>query len=335
MKKWLFSGLLLLSLLVLGACGGGSGEASGDSDGKLTAPEKFLTLGSGPMGSGWYPITTTMIDIYSENFSNLNVTQLEGGSTANLKALEVGDIHMGINYTTDFNDALRGEAEFEKPLENIAAFGSLYPVYQTIAVRADSDIESIEDIFSKHIFLGPQGGGGPAGFWKMMAEYGIDEQAIKKAGGKISYGNYSDGASMLKDNNVDVFLAGGAPFVPALQEMEITTPIRVLSIDEDKLKSVEEKGYGIVAGALPGGTYKNIDEDVPTYVMEAMITVRKDLDEEYVYNLTKVFWENLKAFEETVPERAKDFSLDDVLNGINPEDLHPGAKKYYEEVGAL
>ncbi len=49
----------------------------------------------------------------------------------------------------------------------------------------------------------------------------------------------------------------------------------------------------------------------------------------------KIFWENLATFEQQVPERAKDFSLDTVLNGLNPEDLHPGAKKYYEEMGVL
>ncbi|WP_085993045.1 TAXI family TRAP transporter solute-binding subunit [Oceanobacillus senegalensis] len=334
MKKMLICSFMILVMVALAACG--DNEASSNSSDKPSAPDKFLTIGSGPMGSGWYPITTTMTELYSTEFNNLNATQLEGGSTANLKSLKVGDIQMGLNYTTDFNAALQGGEGFEEPIENIAAFGSLYPVYQTIATSADNDdINSIKDILDKHIFLGPKGGGGPVGFWNMMEEYGIDEKSIVDAGGQISYGNYSDGASMLKDNNVDVFLGGGAPYVPALQEMEITQPIKILPIDQNELESIEEKGYGITAGALPGGTYKGIEEDVPTYVMETMITVRKDLDEEYVYNLTKIFWENLETFEKQVPDRAKDFSLDTVLNGIDPETLHPGAKRYYEEVGVL
>lgn len=321
-------------LVILAACG--DSEATSDSGDKPSAPERFLTLGSGPMGSGWYPITTAMTELYSNEFDGLNSTQLEGGSTVNLRSLEAGDVHMALNYTTDFNAALAGEDDFEEPLENIAAFGTLYPVYQTIATTANNDsVNSIEDILDKHIFLGPQGGGGPVAFWKMMEEYGYDEQSILDAGGKFSYGNYSDGASMLKDNNVEVFLAGGAPAVPALQEMEVTDPIKVIPIDQDKLDSLEAKGLGITAGALPGGTYKDIDEDIPTYIIETMITVRKDLDEEFVYNLAKIFWENLEFFEQQVPERAKDFSLDTVLNGINPDDLHPGAKRYYEEMGVI
>ncbi|SFB22548.1 hypothetical protein SAMN04488072_11094 [Lentibacillus halodurans] len=328
-RRIVYAVVVMMVVLLLGACGG---EQSSGSENKPTAPDKFLQIGSGPMGSGWYPITTAMTEIYSEYFDGLNATQLEGGSTANLKSLDVGDIQIGLNYTPDFISAMEGGDGFDKPIEDLAAIAAIYPVYQTIATTAENeDIHSIEDIVDKHIFLGPKGGGGPVAFWKMMAEYGIDEQTIEEAGGKVSYGNYSDGASMLKDGNVDVFLGGGAPFIPALQEIEITSPIKVIPIDEDKIESIEEKGLGITAGALPGGTYKGLEEEVPTYVMETMITADSNLDEDYVYNLTKFFWENLDTFEEQVPERAENFTLDTALNGIDPEKLHPGAKRYYEE----
>ncbi|GAB3055420.1 TAXI family TRAP transporter solute-binding subunit [Virgibacillus ainsalahensis] len=332
-KKFITAAAALLIVVLLTACGG---EQSAESSDKPSAPDKFLQIGSGPMGSGWYPITTTMTEVYSEGFNGLNATQLEGGSTANLKSLQVGDIQMGLNYTPDFIAALEGGAGFDEPIEDISAISAIYPVYQTIATTADNDdINTIEDIVDKHIFLGPKGGGGPVAFWKMMGEYGIDEQTIEEAGGKVSYGNYSDGASMMKDGNIDVFLGGGAPFIPALQEIEVTSPIKVIPIDEEKLESIEEKGIGITAGTLPGGTYEGIEEGVPTYVMETMITVRSDLEEEYVYHLTKMFWENQVSFEEQVPERAKDFTLDTALNGIDLEELHPGARKYYEEEGVM
>jgi len=334
LRKALFGSILILICSLLMACG--DSEATGGSDNKLEAPDKFLKIGSGPMGSGWYPITTVMLDVYMDNFSGLNVSQLEGGSVANIESLDVGDINIGLNYTPDFISALEGEAGFDEAIDEIAGIAALYPVYQTIATtKNNEDINKIEDIVDKHIFLGPKDGGGPVAFWKMMAEYGIDEETIEEAGGKVSYGNYSDGASMLKDNNVDVFLAGGAPAVPALQEIEISKSIKVLPIDEEKLESIEEKGLGIASGELPGGTYKELDEDIPTYTMEAMLTGRKDLDEEYVYNLTKVFWDNIQEFEDQIPERAKYFTLETALDGIDPDTLHPGAKKYYEEVGEL
>ncbi|WLR49179.1 TAXI family TRAP transporter solute-binding subunit [Halobacillus litoralis] len=334
MKKYMGFLLIVLSFALV-ACGS-SDETSGDSSDQPSAPDKFLKIGSGPMGSGWYPITTVMLDVYMDGFSGLNVSQVEGGSTANLKSLEVGDIQLGLNYTSDFTAALDGSGGFDEPLSQPAAVGALYPVYQTIATTTDhEDINKIEDIVDQHIFLGPKGGGGPVAFWNMMAEYGINEETINEAGGEISYGNYSDGASMLKDNNVDVFVGGGAPFIPALQEIEITKPIKVLPIDEDKLKSIEEKGIGISSGDIPADTYKDLSEPVPTYTMVTMMTARKDLDEEYVYNMTKMFWDNIPAFEDQIPGRAAHFTVDTALDGIDPESLHPGAEKYYKEVGEL
>ncbi|MFC7062128.1 TAXI family TRAP transporter solute-binding subunit [Halobacillus seohaensis] len=334
MKKKFISIILLVSFsILLTAC---SETTSSDSGDKREAPSEFLKIGSGPMGSGWYPITTVMIDVYMDGFSKLNVSQIEGGSTGNLESLEVGDIQMGLNYTSDFTSALEGGDGFEKQLEEVSAIGALYPVYQTIATTTDNDdINAIEDIVDKHIFLGPKGGGGPVAFWKMMEEYEIDEETIEEAGGKVSYGNYSDGASMLKDNNVEVFVGGGAPFIPALQEIEITKPIKVIPIDEDKLNSIEEKGLGISSGEIPGGTYKDLDEDIPTYTMVTMLSARSDIEDEYVYDLTELFWENIEAFEDQIPERAKYFTIETALDGIKSENLHPGAKKYYEEVGVL
>ncbi|WP_257350405.1 TAXI family TRAP transporter solute-binding subunit [Pseudalkalibacillus decolorationis] len=334
MRKVITVCLISMLLMIMTACG--SESASGDGEGGLEAPDKFLKVGSGPMGSGWYPITTILSELYMDKFSGLNVSQIEGGSTANLKALQIGDIKYGIHYTSDYADALKGSGSFDKELDQVAGLGSLYPVYQTIATLAENEeINKVEDIVDKHIFLGPKGGGGPVAFWNMMEEYGIDEKTIEDAGGKISYGNYNDGASMLKDGIVDIFVGGGAPQVTALQEIEVTQPVKVIPIDEDKLKSIREKGIGISSDQLPAGTYKGLDEDIPTYTLVAMFSVRKDLEKEYVYNLTKVFWENQKPFEDQLPQRAKYFTLETALDGIDPETLHPGAVKYYKEKGII
>lgn len=337
MKKIFISFILAIVSLFAVACGGNGGEAGDDADGKLEAPDKFLRIGTGPMGSGWYPITTVLAEIYMDNFNGLNVSEVEGGSTANLKSLDNNDIQLGLNYTSDFIDSLNGSSqEFTEAIDSVAALGSLYPVYQTIAtLESNTNINKIEDIIDKHIFLGPQGGGGSVAFWRMMEVYGIDENTIKEAGGKLSYGNYSDGASMMKDRVVDVLVAGGAPMVPALQEIDVTNPVKIIPIDEDKLEEVKKKGLGISSGYLPAGTYKEQDKEIPTYTMITMATVRSDLDEEYVYNLTKLFWESHDQLAEQVPTRADDITLDTALEGLTEEYFHPGALKYYQEMGVL
>ena len=65
----------------------------------------------------------------------------------------------------------------------------------------------------------------------------------------------------------------------------------MLLIDQDKLDKIKVKDYGISDGAIPVNAYKGMDKEVPTYTTVSMLTICVDLDEEYVYNLTKLFWE--------------------------------------------
>lgn len=338
MRKILNSLVLVIIVLVSVACSNGSSDevvVEGESD-KLTAPDKYLQIATGPMGSGWYPITTLMAGVYMDNFDGLNVSEAEGGSASNLRSLNINDAQLSLNYTSDFVEAVNGTGNFDEPMDTLAGMASLYPVVQTIAtLKSNDDINAIEDIIDKHIFLGAKDGSGPLVFWEIMSLYDIDEDMIKEAGGKFSYGNYSDGASMLKDGAIDVLLAGGAPMVPALQEIDLTNPIKVLPLDQDRLTVIEENDSGISAGVLPANTYSEQDEDVPTLTINTMMTVRKDLDEDFVYNLIKLFWESDEELERQVPTRAKDITFETALDGLSEKYLHPGAAKYYEEIGVI
>jgi hypothetical protein len=61
---------------------------------------------------------------------------------------------------------------------------------------------------------------------------------------------------------------------------------------------------------------------------------RGSLDTETVYDLTRVFWENIDTLGQSQPN----------LQGLTPQEavkdiaglpLHPGAERYYQEIGVL
>ena len=63
----------------------------------------------------------------------------------------------------------------------------------------------------------------------------------------------------------------------------------------------------------------------------AMLVVPEDLDEDLVYNLTKSIFEQRQVIVDT-HARGNDIQLETALDGM-PIELHPGAKKYYDEKG--
>ncbi len=82
---------------------------------------------------------------------------------------------------------------------------------------------------------------------------------------------------------------------------------------------------------MPAGVYESVEEDIKTLGIVTNMVVHKDLPEDLVYNMCKVFWDNHAAFVE-VKEVWNRVKLEDALNGAAIP-VHPGAQRCYDELG--
>ena len=62
-----------------------------------------------------------------------------------------------------------------------------------------------------------------------------------------------------------------------------------------------------------------------------VLVTREDISDEVVYRVTKVIWENLATLQE-IHRATKDMRLEIAIEGLGAP-LHPGAMRYYREVG--
>jgi TRAP transporter TAXI family solute receptor len=74
-----------------------------------------------------------------------------------------------------------------------------------------------------------------------------------------------------------------------------------------------------------------VSEPITTIAQPNFLAVRHDVTEEDVYQLTKAVYENL-AFLQGIHKATKAMALEKAIAGL-PLPLHPGAVRYYEEVG--
>lgn len=293
---------------------------------------------SGPIGSGWYPISILFTDIWMDKIPGLNVTVIEGASVSNVRVVNEGkDATNGLTYFTDYIAGVKGEGPFAgKPCSNVQVVSRLYPGWWNIAVLDKSPVKKFEDLIGRHIFPGGKGFGSELGFQRILSVYGKSYDDITKAGGKISYGGYADGANMLKDGVVDCIIAIGSPEVPALQEVDALNPVRLIPLPEDKLKAIESKGWGYdISVPIPAGTYKNQKEPVPAISDYSVLIVNKSLSEDLVYKMTRTLWENIERVRKEQPRRGGWIRLETALKGVDLSLFHPGAVKYYKEIGLL
>ena len=100
----------------------------------------------------------------------------------------------------------------------------------------------------------------------------------------------------------------------------------MISLNDEQVKASKRTRL-----VIPAGTYAGQKEDIVTTSLPVVAFTTTDMSDETAYNLTKTYWEN-KA---SLGEAAKwwnGVSLDMLSNILT--NIHPGAKRYYKEVGA-
>jgi hypothetical protein len=105
----------------------------------------------------------------------------------------------------------------------------------------------------------------------------------------------------------------------------------LLSFSEEQAKQADG-GLGLWTPYLiPATAYPGLKKDVMTIAQPNFLSVRADIDDETVYLITKTIYENL-PFLNAIHKATTAMSAEKALAGL-PMPLHPGAARYYREIG--
>lgn len=283
----------------------------------------------------------TFANIVTDNLEGIEI-EVAGGGAATLHMMEVarGNLDLSMTSPVVYNLMAGGKAmyvrepeapELAKNLDLLMWFP--YGQYH-FAVRADSDIDVLDDIEGASVFLGPQGGGAfnAARGW-VEATTGLvageDYDAITA--------NWVTGFQAFLDGKIDVYVNGCLDPCGQFIQFTETEDLRFIGPEDHTGESVEKfLGQWRYRAEVPAGMYDGQvnDSAVMSFDTAVGIGVRADLDEETVYQITKTFWENLEQVTSEAPwAKALDVTFAASKRGLM--ELHPGAARYYRDVGVL
>lgn len=297
------------------------------------AASQFI-MGTGGTSGTYYPLGGAISQIITDHSGGkvACVAQATGASVENLNLLNAGDIDLALvqNDTADY--AKRGVMFFKAPLANVTGICRIYPEHIQVAVNADSAIKSLEDFKGKNISVGAPGSGNEANARQIFGEIGLFDGA-NYVGFTPHFLSYAEATSHFKDRLIDGFtFTTGAPN-SGIQEIVTSQPLRLLEI-KGKLRDDIIAKYPFFAPALiEKGTYSGLDHDVETIAVQACLVARRDMSEDEAYAVTKAIFENLEALG-NAHAKGKNLTLEHALDGMTL-DIHPGALKYYKEVGLV
>ena len=297
----------------------------------MASAEQFVRMVSGPSGGSWYPLGAKIMQVFDEKVEGITTSNTSGGGISNVLSVNGGDAEIGWSYAHTAFNGYSGKGKFKKAQPDVRHFATLYPAMFQVAVRQDSPIKTFEDMKGANISPGKAKWTGTAFAESILKAYGFGFDDIKAAGGTVHHVSYTESVALMKDKHIDVFMAATSMPQASFLELEHSPGIRFLGLPKDKLDEIIKANPGYIPGMMPKGVYKSVGQDLHTLGIVTNMVVHKDLPDDLVYNMCKVFWENHATFAEVkkIWNRVK---LESALDGAAIP-VHPGAQKCYDELG--
>lgn len=224
---------------------------------------------------------------------------------------------------TLINLARGGKAMFkDKANPRFNEIRALFPIPSLTMHFVMSEASGVTDFSGmegKTILLGKGSFGAREGA-KYLKLFGLEGKV------KLAEVELSNAVPALKNGQIDGFVTAGSYPAPNVIEAAASAGARVLSLSDEQIKLSKRTRLEI-----PAGTYAGQSSEITTTSLPVVAFATTDMDDATAYALTKTFWE-AKA---SMGSAAKWWNgvLLDMLDNIVTE-IHPGAVKYYKEVGA-
>jgi hypothetical protein len=287
-----------------------------------------LKIMTGPMGGAWYPLGGAIADAIQKQIPEVTFSVMPGGGIGNVEALELGKCDIGFANSCSAVDGLFGRPPFKKKMENMRQLANLYPQYFQMAVEEGSGIKTVADMKGKVLACDRKGLTGEQLSELVLKVYGLSYKDMAK----VNHVSYSDGVSLMKDGHAHGFFLITTIPSSSIIDLAADRKIRLLSLPEDKIKDLQKINSGFLKRVIPKGTYPGVDYEVQGVGAFTHLIISAKLPDDLVYRITKIIADSLPRFADVVKD----------MKGVTPKDLgfdvgvpyHPGAWKYYKEIGA-
>jgi TRAP transporter TAXI family solute receptor len=309
----------------------------------LAQGEIVFRIGTGSTGGTYFPVGGLIANAISNPPGSLDC-DLGGscgvpgliagavttdGSVANVIGINRGDLDMALSQADVAYFAYKGKGVFagQEPLRNLRAVANLFTESVHVVIRRDSGIATVADLKGKRVSLDRKETG-----TRVVAEIVLEAYGLKPKNLKASYENVGTSADMLAEGKLDAFFYVSGDPVYAIAHLADEIDIDLVLIAGPVAEKVREAHPFLYSNIIPKGTYKGVG-NIETLGVGAQLVVAETADDELIYGITQALWNpnNRKVLNSGHPN-GKRIRLETALDGIAIP-LHPGAARYYEELG--
>jgi TRAP transporter TAXI family solute receptor len=306
---------------------------------------RFIRIGTGGIGGTYFPVGGLIANAISSPPGSMDCTfggscGVPGlvaaavstqGSVQNVLAMSRGALDMSLCQADIAHNAFTAKGNFsgKAPLANLRAIANLFPEQVHIVVRRDAAVRSVAGMQRKRISVGEPESGTLVTATTILKLFGLGLNDLRPV-----YDNIGRSSDILIEGKLDgLIMVAGYP-VNAIEHAAENTAIALLPIAGDAaLKAIERYPF-FTPSVIPAGTYVGVPA-TETLAIGAQLLTRAQIDDNTVYAITRALWHprNRKILDGGHPN-GRLIRSETALQGLTIP-LHPGAERYYVEIGLL
>ncbi len=322
MKKLLIYAVLTLAI---GAC----------TD-ELNRSRPYI-LTTATTGGTYYPVGVALATIAHAQLNEtkgISLTAISSaGSLENVKLLRDNQAQFALLQGPFGAWSWNGEGPVSKPQTHVRSVSAMWQNVEHFVLLSElaktGEIMDLDDLDGERFVLGARNSGAEQTGRFILDTLGIDYENKFN----LAYMGYGPTTSAIQDGNiVGMNIPAGAPVSSITQAYAMLGDrLTILNWTQKTLDKLNAKYPLWDWYDFPPGTYPNQTKLIRTIGSPNVLVTRRDIPEDVVYNVTKVIWENLATLQE-IHGATKDMRLEIAIDGLGAP-LHPGAIRYYREVG--
>ena len=291
--------------------------------------QEQLSIATGGTGGVYYPMGGGLAEIINNHVEGYAATaEVTGASVENMGLIATGDADIALALADTVQQGYTGTGRFEgQQLPMLRAMGVAYANMVQIVTLDGSGITSLADLAGKRVSVGAPGSGTEVNTLSILAANGLSYDDIEEQ--RL---NFNETADALANGDIDVgFWSVGAP-TSSILNLATTNNIVMIELSEAELAAAKASDPVFAITKLAGGTYVGVDNDTNVIGVPNVLVVSSEMSDDLVYMITKAMYDNIAELQAVHPAALQ--TTVELALTASPIPLHPGAIRYFEEIGA-
>jgi hypothetical protein len=318
-----FSKIVCAGVLLL--AGGALAQEGGKAIQKTT-----ISLGTATPGGGFPLYGNAFAEIMNTADATLSIEPRNTkGSSENIPLLEAGELDLGLVAGEPAYDAFIGKG---RPPTRLKILTAIYSSPGMFVVRADSRYKTIGDLVGKRVAFGARGSGLP-----ILSRYVLDGLGLKQDDDfqSIYLDRAGDGPEMVLDGQVAALWGAGIGWPGFTTVAASPGGARFIAPDTSEIARIRAKHSFLKPLTVPANSYPNQTAPIDSVGSWSFILVRESLPDDVAYRLARTLHGTEGAFCKKLAQACETTAANTVAAAPNPELIHPGALKYFREIGLM